>query len=319
MNKFTRLYNQNRKQIIVTLCIIIFAFLMIQLFNTAYREINKEKINSQNETTEDKNTENDYTKQSQSLVSDDEITGTYKTDFGNLIDTFLKNCSEKKYNEAYDLLTSDCKNTLYPSKDIFADQYCLKKFTEGKTYDFQAWSTKGAYIYLVKIYDDILSSGRLSNKSYIQDYYSIMEENGEYKLNINGYIGLMKRNNKKESDNIRISVDYSNVYIDYEIYTLTIKNSSDKDILLDSKENTETVYVSDKNDYQYEALMYEVLDEDLLIHTQEEKEIKIKFSNNYNEGINMRKLVFSKIIKDYNNYINDKEGYDNYIKLEIEM
>ena len=315
MNKIFRYYNQNRKQVWITVIIVIFIITVIQIFNSFYAE-NSKNVNSN--TLYQNDIEEKYVKESKSLVNGGEIHGNTKEKYGDLIDNFLKNCINEQYDEAYEVLSSDCKNELYPSKEIFVDKYCLSKFKKGKTYDFQLWATNNN-IYLVKIHDDILAGGRASSKNYIQDYYTIKEENDNLKLNISSYIGLVNRNKSAEKDDIKIVVDYSKLYMDYEIYTLTIKNNSGRDIMLDSKQETDSTIIMDNNNYKYEALVFENLDEDLIIKANEEKEVTIKFSNNYNDGISMKSLVFLKIIKDYNDYLANKNNYNDYMEIEVAL
>ena len=297
MNKIFRYYNQNRVRVWVIVIIIIFIITVIQIFNAFYRENSKNTNNISNQN----NIEEEYVEESKSLVNGTEIKGDTKKEFGDLIDGFLKNCMDGQYDEAYETLSSDCKNELYPSKEIFIDKYCLAKFQEGKKYDFQLWSTNGKYIYLIKIYDDVLSSGRASNKRYMQDYYTVKEENEEYKLNISSYIDIINRNKRAEKDDIKIKVDYSKLYMDYEIYNLTIRNDSEQDIMLDNKQESNSIVLVDNTNNEYEALIYENLDEDLIIKANEEKEITIKFNDNYNEGVS------------------NSDDYSNYIEINVAL
>lgn len=318
MNKFIRIFNQNIVRILITVLIIIFGYVMIQLLNDAYKE-SRIQAQSDNKTLEERAEEAKYQEESKSLVSGDTVSNILKNNFGDLIETFLKEAFDGNYDKAYNLLSSNCKNVLYPTEEIFVDQYCKSKFKEGKTYEFQSWSTGGAYIYEIRIFDDMLATGRVTNKSYIQDFYSIVKDEEEYKLNINGYVGMLERNKRAEKDNIKISVNYSKIYMDYEIYNLTITNNSDKDIMLDSKQDSEAVYITDDNNFEYYAFMFEKLDEDLVIKSGEQKEIEIKFSNNYNENIQIQNMVFSEVVKDYNSYVNDEDNYSDYMEIKIQF
>ena len=166
MNKLFRIYNQNRTQIWIIVIIIAFIIAIIQILNVFYRDKQKEiNSSSQNEIQEP------YEKESHVLVTGDDVQGANRQNFGELIEGFLDNCMNQEYDEAYDKLSYDCKVELFPSKEIFIDQYCVSKFNEGKTYEFQAWTKEKNNIYLIKIYENPLASGRKTNKLYIQDYY----------------------------------------------------------------------------------------------------------------------------------------------------
>ena len=65
------------------------------------------------------------------------------------------------------------------------------------------------------------------------DYITIVNKDGNKKLNINRYIGRKILNKSKDSDNIKTEVLYSDRYMDYEIYKIKITNNTDNTILLD--------------------------------------------------------------------------------------
>lgn len=317
MNKFIRLYNQNRFEFWIIVIIVLFLLAILQLFNSAYREQMQSKYNSNNVESEVAE-EDTYAEEGNSLISDDKVAKNLQKDFGKLIDDFLKNCINEEYDLAYDALSKECKTELYPSKEIFIDQYCSSKFTKDKDYEFQAWSTNKIYVYLVKIYNNMLATGNKPTSLVIQDYYTIVKEDGNYKLNINGYVGRVRRGKKEEVDGIKITADYSDIYMDYEIYSFDVKNNTENDILLDTTLDSDTVYVEDKNGFKYNAFMFECLEEDLVIKAGEEKNVKIKFSNNYNEGINMETIVFDKIVRFYEDYkVNDE--YVDFLELKISL
>ena len=319
MYKLMRLYNQNRGKFWLIVGVIIFALAIIQVLNSFYKQVNIERTNSNTVSTVN-TTKEKYEKESTALVSGGKISETKKDDFGDLIKNFLDNCNNKKYEDAYSCLSQDCKKILYPSKEIFIDKYCSSRFQDGKEYSFQAWGKNGIYVYLIKIYDNVLASGKATNKTYLEDYYSIVEENGDYKLNINGYLDLIVRNEKAEKDDIEITVRYSRLYMDNEVYTLRIRNNSDNDIMLDSRDKSDTVYVLGKNsDYKYNAFLHELLEDDLVIKAGEQKDLNIKFSNVYNDGIKNKKIIFSKIIKNYDSYLKNKSSYNDYLELEIDL
>ena len=66
----------------------------------------------------------------------------------------------------------------------------------------------------MKIIDDILSTGK-SNDYTKQDYITIKQQDGEYKLNINRYIESKKINKTTEKDNIQIEVVSKNTFMEY--------------------------------------------------------------------------------------------------------
>ena len=169
------------------------------------------------------------------------------------------------------------------------------KFSTEKVYQFQNWAAKGAYVYLVKIYENTLASGKGSNEVYIQDYITVVMENGTYKLNVNNFVGKVHQNAEASSEKVNIKVESSEIYMDYEIATITVKNNREEDIWLDSRRKTNSTYVVDSNEAKSEALLYENSDEDLQIKAGEEKQIKIKFSDTFQSGRSIKQYVFSDV------------------------
>jgi len=317
MQKIISWYNQNRGKVWIGVIIIIFCIAILYLLNLwAKQELDKdkeeiEKANQKNEIT--------YEQQSKSIVSGGKVDKTYQKKFGNVIDTFLTNCVQHNYEEAYQLLSTKCKEELYPSKRIFIDNYGKENFEGEKQYEFQSWTSKGNYIYLIKIYENILASGK-ANSNYIQDYYTIVDEGGEYKLNISSLVGKQEYQGKKgNNQNINIKLKDTTVYMDYQYYTITVNNQTENTILLDTRKKTNTLYTINSNGVKIESLLYENSERDLKIEPGEEKQIKIKFSNSYQTGVTINKMVFSNIVTNYEAYKNEKEDYDQFETIEIEI
>ena len=303
MEKLFRLYNQNRRAVWVAILAIVFAIVLVNTLNGIYRDAKKQDNSIEKNTEEN---EVSYKNQSESLVSGGYVSESHQNQFGKLIDNFLTYCKNHEPEKAYGLLSQDCKNVLYPNEKIFEEQYYKGKFTGEKKYSFQSWTSKDAYIYLVKIFNNMLATGMGSSENYIQDYISIVRENDTYKLNVNGFVGKVQRNAQKSKNGLTIKVNYSEIYMDYEIANIIVKYDTEKTVLLDSGKYTDTTYVMDANSNKFEAMLYENSESDLKIGPGEEKEIKIKFSNPYREKMNAEKYVFSDIYMDA-----DKVYYGN--------
>ena len=319
MNRLIRFYNQNRKTIWVWVIAIIFIIAIIQILNNISIELNKQQANqSQNivNNTEEKN----YTRQNKAVLSDGGISDQEKQESASVVDDFLSHCIKGEIEEAYNLISNDCKKIFYPSLDTFRVQYYEEYFKGNKKYDFQLWSSVGAIVYQIKIHDNLLATGQVASiKNYKEDYYSVVEENNEAKLNINSFLGRIKRNKTNEKDNITIEVDSSDVYMDYEIYHLIVTNNSDKNIILDTRENSDTTYVTTDSGANLEAMLFENYEEDLKIEVGETKNIDIKFSDSYQEGSGIYSVTFSRVVLDEENYLQNSDEYENYGVFEIEL
>ena len=301
--------------------IIAFVFLIIQLLNNIAKEQN-EKDRQQHENIESTETTFNnvvsYDKQSESIISDDKVSGEKKVTYGKLIDEFFTYCINHNPEKAYELLSTDMKNNMYESEALFESLYYSSKFEGNKQYSFQSWTTgNNRYTYQVKIFDDMLSTGK-SNNSYIEDYVTIVEENESYKLNVNSYIGKEIINVTAQNENISLQVINKYIYKDYQIFDIVVKNNTENQILLDTRENTKETYLLDNNDNKFEALLYENSEKDLLLKANEIKKIKIKFNIVENENLKIKSINFDNIVLNYElfNLNNENKKVDS-IKVSL--
>ena len=334
MNKFIRIFNQNRFSILIGIIIVILILSIIQVLNNSAKQKEQERlentVSSNDETKEEKADSGSTSKKStstsvsnigtESVISGSKIPSEYKSEFSKLIKNFINNCFDEKYDAAYDALTVECKQDMFPSKEIFIDKYCSGRFIKGKKVEVQLWGTEGGYVYQVRLLNDILSEGRGTSGTFMQDYYSVIQQNGDYKLNINGFIGTLQRNKSAEKGDLKITVNYSKIYTKYEIFNVTIANKSDKDIIIDTKELTDSTYVKIGEDRKkFEALLHEINDGNLVVSAKKKRTLDIKFSNVYNDGIMARTMVFSKIVKNKEEYEKNKTSYTDYQQIEIDL
>ena len=173
-----------------------------------------------------------------------------QSDWLNVLDKFIEYCNNSQINEAYNLLSEDCKKAIYPTVNKFKENYYNKLFTGIKrNISVENWINN---IYKVKFIEDPLSTGKYNEETDIQDYITaIKDKDGNIKLNINNYIEKIEINKEKEVKNLKIKVLEKNRHMDFETYTFEIKNNSDKIILLNDSNNLETMYLQDKNNLKY--------------------------------------------------------------------
>ena len=101
-----------------------------------------------------------------------------------IIDNFVTYCNNGEIEEAYNLLSEECKEELFPDLETFKNNYHSKIFTDYKMYNLMAWiNSDNCFTYKVEITEDILTTGGASELN-IEDYYTIVKNNNEYKLNI---------------------------------------------------------------------------------------------------------------------------------------
>lgn len=309
MNRFIRWYNKNRKIFWLTIVVVIIVISVPRALNE-YAKDKKDISSSINNTTT-------YSNSNYSIISGETVKEETNKENTSIINTFIEYCNDGKIKEAYEMLSYECKNILYPTQEDFEIKYYHNIFQNKKSYDIQAWfSATGYYTYKINLKEDILSTGNV-NVSSIEDYYTIVYEDNNYKLNINSYIGNVEINKFNETNKIKISVLSKDIFMDYEIYNINVDNRTGKSILVDSLESTNNMYLEDSGELRYDAYSHELVIEELRVRAV--KDISIKFNKKYTTERELKKIVLSDIILDYDTYTtyNNKSDYNYRTKLEI--
>lgn len=312
MNRIIRWYNKNRKMFWLVIGLSVIVISLPKILNK-YAKMKAENENSSiNNTTI-------YNNDNYSIIDEETIKKETNNENTNVINMFLEYCNNKDIESAYELLSDKCKEKLYPTINQFIDNYYNKIFENRKSYELQLWISKeNSYTYKVNLREDILSSGN-SNSAAIEDYYTIIKEDNTYKININNYIGNVEINKKNETDELKILVLSKDVFMEYEIYNLKVENKTRNSILIDELENTGTMYLEDKNALHYDAYNHEIVKEELRV--KGEKKVSIKFNKKYSTKKEIKKIVFSNIILNYDEYktYTNKADFKERRKLEIEL
>lgn len=307
MKKIIKYWNENRFMIIIIVIVIVFILALIYAINTIFAQMNnsKNEINLNNISTSG-------TEPVQSIVTGEYITEN-QVDKLDTLNEFIKYCNEKNLENAYNLLSEECKEELYPTINDFTQNYYNQVFKGNKkNVSVENWVND---IYRIEVNDDYLSTGVFTNSNPIQDYITIItDESGNYKLNINKYIGRNELNKNSSSSNIEIVAVESDYYIDYQVITYKVTNNTDNQILLDDNLLEDSIYIEDRNDIKYSAYMHELATSEITVAPKQTKEVKIKYYSQYSSTKIIEKIVFSRIITNYG--LN--EG-NSYTKIEIEL
>ena len=289
MEKIKSLYNQNRKIFWIVILTIIAVIALIQALNNYYKNDTKDESSSTNIGTTTYNA-NNY-----SVVTQEEIDSDVSDNSDYLLKSFFDYCNNGEIENAYNLLSTDCKEELYSTLDDFKQRYYNVVFTEKRSYDSALWiTTSERNTYRVEIMADLLATGQ---KEYmpIEDYYTIVYENGEYKLSINNYIAKENIDVSKTQNDVTINVVSKKMYKDYETYEIEVENNTGNNLIFNTKENTDSIYLQDENKLKYIAFLNEIPDSALEISDGINKTIKMKFNRTYKPNIDINKIVFGDI------------------------
>lgn len=316
MYNLIRFCNQNRKKIIKIILIIVFAISIIQLLNYLSKNDNKNNIN--NIETERVSYGNEVIS-NKSAISGSSVSDKKLKRDSDLINEFFQYCKDGNIELAYNLLTDDCKDEMYSTIEDFKNIYYNYLFNgEKKSYTIENWIKD---VYRVRVTNDILSTGKLDSTETRQDYVTIVEENGEYKLNINSYVGRKKTNKVTEYNGIKFTITQIDTYMDYIIYNLYVENNTDNTIMLNMSDDVKSIYLVDSNDNKSYSFNNELDKERLIIKSKFKNNIKLRFNNSYNSTRKIKNIVFSKFLMNYDEYSNleEKSQYGGFSKIIINV
>ena len=315
MYKLIRFYNQNRKMIVKIILVIVFVLGIIQVLNFLA------KNNRLNTTVTENNTSNieNAVISDKSAVGGKQISISKINSDTQIIEQFMEYCNNLNLENAYALISEECKDEMYTTIDDFEEMYYLPVFNkEKKNYTIENWVGN---IYTVNINDDVLATGRYTDENAVKEYITVVkDDNGDYKLNINSFIGREYINKEISDKDINIKVMQENQYMDYSTYVLEVTNNSDKSILLDDVNNIDTMYIEDSKNLKYSAYAHELTQEQLKIESFAKKYIKIKYYSRYSSSKNITDIVFSKVILDYDVYLDTQESnFKDYYTFKIKL
>lgn len=323
MFNLVRWYNQNRGKFWSVILIIFAVIFFVQVANNFYKQktnTNTERQSISSTTKNDINSNISGTlESSKSLIEGASVSGKNLETQISIIDKFIKNCNEGNIENAYDLLTEECKEEIFPNLESFRDKYYNNVFNTYKTYTIQNWSGN---TYKLKITEDALTTGKVgANSSYLQEYITVVKKDSEYKLNINNYIGRTNINKTNTVKGINVNIVNKETYMDYSKYTVKIKNTTNNTILLDNGERTDTIYLLDEKDVKEYTNTGEIIYSTLRLMPGESKNYTFKFSNNYSNTRVMRYLVLENVIMDYDEYNEtlDKSNYKDFTKITVNV
>ena len=289
-NKIIRYFNKNREKIIVVIAIIVFALLLIKTLNKIVGlEQSNNSINTTNSIDKEIKDSRD-TILSKEKVSESKAKSNYE-----LINKFVEYCNNDEVDNAYNMLTDECKENVYSEIDMFNKNYIGTVFKERKTIKLQSWIEDSDYsTYLVNYTGDIISTGNYTGETEYQDYITVDKE--QNKLNINRYIGRKSLNKEDKIKNIEFKFNYIDIFKDYEIYNITVSNLNDSQIILDNVTSVSSTYIETNKGTKINCSNYEAGINTFTYNSGVSKNIKLKFLKQYNKDIIDGKLVFSKAI-----------------------
>ncbi len=301
-------FANNKKKNLFIFIIIIF----IIIFIAASKMDSELKANS--------NESKEVYRPQETVISGNDISKEKYENDSALIKTFINYCNNGELEEAYNLLSTDCKEKVYSTKAEFKKNYVDVIFTEDRECNLQSWINSTGYnTYKAIFIEDIISTGNYDNVKEFVDYITVCSENDSKKINVNNYIKTIEVNKETKKNELTIKVKSIDVYMEYVECNIVVESNNDKKILLDNLEYTNTTRLIGSDNIEYKLDKSTIFATDLLINENSVNDIKLKFFKQYSPDKVMDSIKFKKVILDYDSYIKNKEEYDNYKEISIKL
>ena len=157
----------------------------------------------------------------------------YRENINQTVEEYFNYCNSKNYEQAYNILTDQCKEYLYDNELSLFQEYVDSIFTQNKIYNLQNYSNiDGTYVYDLIILDDIESTGTTEGYEPYKEKIALRKEGNEFKISNQGYIESKTYNKFAEDENLKVTIKSKDVSYRREGYNVTITNKTDKYLVL---------------------------------------------------------------------------------------
>lgn len=305
--KLKNFWRKNKTKIIIALLI----WLVIVIINYILKNINVEVT--------PKTTYEPHT----AIMDDSKVPEKLQNPIEELISKYINYCNNKEYENAYNMLSYDCKTQLYPNIEDFKT-YIDNVFDEKKAYYIQDYSNeKDTYIYSVCIFEDMLATGLTGSEvEYYEEKFVIKNNNGVLELSIREYIGKQDVQNVYEDEYMKISIENMVQTYENQVYTVKITNRCVHPIVLANGSEAKEILLGLKNESRN---VKDLPRGGIVIYENQTKTYELKFTKFYDENETAEKLIFN-AVRVLNSYSGREElrqkELDNAVKLysiEIEL
>ena len=242
---------------------------------------------------------NTYNPDTPVIDSSESIPNNKKEEVNLLIDSFFNYCNTKQYQNAYNMLTEDCKNYMYSNSISEFMEYVDSIYTNTKIYNLQNYSnTEETYIYNITILDDIMSTGTTGGYQTYTEKIAIIDENGTLKISNQGYMGKESFGNLFSEDNyLKIKILNKNMSYKREEYEVEISNKTDGYILIGNGQTANEITLN-LGDQTRPAL--DIVNNNILLAPGQTGTYYLLFDKYYDDGKEPKEMNFN-LIRVYGN------------------
>lgn len=258
-------------------------------------------------------------KPTQTIIKGSDVSKEQYEKDSNLVNTFLEFCNNGKIEDAYKLVSDECKEEKYPTIEEFKEYYFDHIFNKKREFNLQAWISSSNYmIYKIRYTNSMLATGTYDESDVYQDYITLNRKQDTEKISIGSFIDSEECNIRTKTEEIEAVVVNKKIYLSDEEYEIHIKNNTDKTILLDNLKTNRTIWLLG-NGKQYAPYSNKLYISDFKIEPNGIKILKIRFMKNFSSDSKSKTIQFSSVIKDYDTYKEDEQAYNDITEIEIKL
>ncbi len=234
-----------------------------------------------------------FTPHSETLKSDSKVPEKLYEPIENVFYDYVLQCNLKNYDQAFALLSEECRNNAFDGKVENFKVYVDSLFDRQKRYSIQNYSNYGGfYIYNLRLIDDIITTG-LTNQEYAfyEEKVALRQNGDKLEMFVDNYMGTDELKQAIEDDNVKIRIESRVKFYSYEIYTIRITNKTDKDVVLyDGIVGNEMYFTVGE-----EARIPASVDSTMWLIPGETKTFKVTLNKYYDESAKVSNVTFDKI------------------------
>ncbi len=236
-----------------------------------------------------------YTPHEPIIENGDTTPKKWQDDIENYIKQYVDYCNKKDYEKAYNMISENCREKIYPNIDEFK-AYVDYVFSSPKVYSIQNFSNRdNVYIYRVRLFEDILATGLTYSETlqYFEDRFIFTEDNGKLLMSVKSYIGDEKTDYMYEDQYMRITIKSKSIMYDEEIYNIEVQNKTEYTIVLadDETANEISFIVQGEN----RPMLVEENWQAIYVKPRSNNNFTISCTQFFDEGVNTTGINFDSV------------------------
>lgn len=282
--KVVHFFRKNKKIIFV----VIIVWLVIFLFNQLLKLYEPQTP-----------VDNSYEPHVSVMNSSEEVPEEMQTPIEDLIKKYVEHCNNNEFEEAYNMLSKDCRKYSFDYNIENFRKYVMTKMPIPKLYDIQSYSIlNDKYIYLVRYTDDFLATGLTNTEySYTEEKMVFSKlEDGTIEMAVGGFYGVEDVKTVAENDYIKIDIQKRISKYDTEEYIVKLTNRTKDVVVIADGLSEDEVSLQLPKEYRNIEL-----EEPIILYGSESKEFKLVFPKYVDDGDSSIAINFNniRVLNDY--------------------